>query len=415
MQTHSKTIVRQASGGKLMRIAVIFDNLGPYHIARLSAASAQCELLGVEVAQRSANYGWHPTATITAFHRTVLMEQGTRQGMDRNILAARLHTVLSKFRPEAVAIPGWSYVEAILALRWCVRNRVPVILMSESQEVDETRTRLKEWFKGRYLALCPAALVGGESHRAYLLRLGMSADRVFLGYDAVDNGHFACGAATARADAIAMRRKLSLPQHYFLASNRFISKKNLPVLLRAFARYREDCTGTPWDLVLLGDGPLRGEIEALIAGLDLDGSVRLPGFRQYDELPAYYGLAGAFVHASTSEQWGLVVNEAMASGLPVLVSKRCGCASELVHHGINGYQFDPADTATLSQDMAEITRDEGRRRVMGNASRERIGQWGPDRFAQGLREAAECARRAGPPQQRLIDSLILQTLIARRT
>jgi len=398
-----------------MRIAVIFDNFGPYHLARLSAASERCELLGIEVARRSADYGWHAAAAIAGFRRTVLIEQGTRQGMDRDLLAARLHAVLSTFRPEVVAIPGWSFVEAILALRWCVRNRVPVILMSESQEIDTTRNRLKEWLKGRCLALCPAALVGGRSHRAYLLRLGMPADRVVLGYDAVDNAHFARGVAAARADASGMRRTLSLPDHFFLASNRFISKKNLPLLLRAFACYRKACRRTPWDLVLLGDGPLRAEIESLIAGLDLDGSVRLPGFRQYDELPAYYGLAEAFVHASTTEPWGLVVNEAMASGLPVVVSNRCGCAVDLVSHGENGFQFDPTDEAELARCLGDVAEDDDRRTAMGRASRERIRQWGPERFAHGLHEAAECARRAGPPRRGPIDDLILRTLIARGT
>ena len=129
--------------------------------------------------------------------------------------------------------------------------------MSESQEIDERRNRFKEWMKSRFLALCRSALVGGQSHRTYLARLGMLSDRVFLGYDAVDNEHFAHGAAAARADAVEVRRKLSLPDHYFLASNRFIPKKNLPFLLLAFARYRKSCTRTPRDLVLLGDGPMR--------------------------------------------------------------------------------------------------------------------------------------------------------------
>ena len=69
------------------------------------------------------------------------------------------------------------------------------------------------------------------------------------------------------------------------------------------------------------------------SALGLDNDVIFPGFIQYDELPAYYGLAKAFIHASTVEQWGLVVNEALAAGLPVLVSERCGCAPDLVREG----------------------------------------------------------------------------------
>ncbi len=72
----------------------------------------------------------------------------------------------------------------------------------------------------------------------------------------------------------------------------------------------------------------------------------LPGFKPYDELPVYYALANAFVHASTSEQWGLVVNEAIATGLPVIVSNRCGCAPELVNG--NGFTFDPTNEDELT-------------------------------------------------------------------
>ena len=76
--------------------------------------------------------------------------------------------------------------------------------------------------------------------------------------------------------------------------------------------------------------------------------VLLPGFKQYPELPLYYGLAGAFVLPSLTEPWGLVVNEAMAAGLPVVVSDRCGCASDLVRPGENGFAFDPCDIEQLA-------------------------------------------------------------------
>ena len=139
-----------------------------------------------------------------------------------------------------------------------------------------------------------------------------------------------------------------------------------------------------------GDGGLCPALESRISALGLATSVLLPGFKQYPDLPAYYGLAGAFIHPSRTEPWGLVVNEAMASGLPVLVSNRCGCARELVSHGDNGFQFDPTDVAAAAGYMMQIAHDHQQRlAAMGQASRNRIGQWGPDRFARGLRDAAE--------------------------
>jgi glycosyltransferase involved in cell wall biosynthesis len=119
--------------------------------------------------------------------------------------------------------------------------------------------------------------------------------------------------------------------------------------------------------------------------------VLLPGFKQYPELPVYYGLASAFIHASTSEPWGLVVNEAMASGLPVVVSNRCGCAPDLVCDGRNGYTFDPRNVGQLAELMLRISIPGPHLSTMSNASAEIISTWGLSRFAHGLRAAAEKA------------------------
>src|SRR4029077_20793861 len=121
-----------------------------------------------------------------------------------------------------------------------------------------------------------------------------------------------------RAQRSEARTEYGLPENYFLASARFIEKKNLSVLLRAYAEYHKHAAKTAWHLVLLGDGPLRRDLCHLIADLGLSGVVVLPGFKQYHELPVYYGLAGAFVHPSKREPRGLVVKKTQASGLPLL-------------------------------------------------------------------------------------------------
>ena len=124
----------------------------------------------------------------------------------------------------------------------------------------------------------------------------------------------------------------------------------------------------------------------------------MPGFQQYGDLPEYYGTAGAFVHVSTLEPWGLVINEAMASGLPVLVSDRCGCTESLVANGENGFTFAPTDTAAITEAMLAVATHETRRAKMGEASKRRIADWGPARFAAGLRDATVYARDHGPSQ-----------------
>jgi ubiquinone/menaquinone biosynthesis C-methylase UbiE len=165
---------------------------------------------------------------------------------------------------------------------------------------------------------------------------------------------------------------------------------------------------------LLGDGPLRSALNSQLSTLNLHGHVLLPGFKQYPDLPAYYGLAGAFIHASTTEQWGLVVNEAMASGLPVLVSNRCGCTSDLVQEGVNGFTFEPDHADQLAQLMLKISAFNFPLSAFGAASQAIVAHFGPPAFASGLRGALEVALASSRPRPRLLDSLLLGVLSSAR-
>jgi glycosyltransferase involved in cell wall biosynthesis len=145
----------------------------------------------------------------------------------------------------------------------------------------------------------------------------------------------------------------------------------------------------------------------LSAELGLTDKILMPGFKQYSELLVYYGLAGAFILASTSEQWGLVVNEAMAAGLPVIVSSRCGCAPDLVKHGENGFVFDPEDANSLAQHLRYVSSDECPRDLMGEASRKIINEWDLQLFARNLHKAAELALTETIPRLTIFDKMLL--------
>src|SRR5512132_724252 len=197
-----------------------------------------------------------------------------------------------------------------------------------------------------------------------------------------------------------LRNRRGLPENYFLASARFIEKKNLSALIEAYAQYRQRskiAPKVPWDLVVLGDGPLRETLNSELSTLNLNEHVHMTGFKPYDELPVYYELANALVHASTTEQWGLVVNEAIASGLPVIVSDRCGCVPELING--NGFTFDPTNEHELTARLLEMASlsDEERKRFGENSYRI-AANFAPERFGEGLERAASVAM--GVPQKR---------------
>ena len=397
-------------------VAVIFDRFGPYHIARLKAAAEHLDVTAIEVAATTSEYAWDAVDTETSFKRETLFKnvEGDSSNQRPAQIAGRMFEALNDANVEGVFVPGWATVAAQSALSWCLKNGRPAIVMSESTAFDSDRKWHREAIKRRVVSLFSAGLVGGTPQVEYLEKLGLSRERVFTGYDVVDNDFFEGGAKEAQRRNEKGERRL--PENYFLASARFIEKKNLPAVIRAYAEYRKkseigDWKREVWDLVILGDGPLRPELCSLIADLRLQRSILMPGFKQYDELPGYYARAGAFIHASTSEQWGLVVNEAMASGLPVLVSSRCGCAPDLVRQGKNGFTYDPASIEKLTELMVTLAHlSPDRLREMGEASRGIIAGFTPRHFGEGASQAINAAFRGQMKRGNSLDLLLLDAL-----
>ena len=403
-----------------LRVCVLFHRIGPYHEARLCATERLLPLVAIQGSESDRTYDWSVVEHAGNYPMETLFPDEDSRSKPVALLNRRLRSVLEGLAPGVVVVPGWGDNLAYSALAWCVKKRIPAVVMSESTAWDEERTWWKEWVKRRIVGLFGAALVGGRPHAEYITTLGMSRDRIFQGYDAVDNEYFGAKAAESRKQKTEIRNKYGLPENYFLASARFVEKKNLLRLLEAYARYRalaKAANGKQqteiWDLVLLGDGPLRDDLCRLVADLGLRNSVQLPGFKQYPDLPLYYGLASAFVHASTTEQWGLVINEAMASGLPVLVSNRCGCAPDLVQEGANGFTFDPYDVEQLANLLVKVSAFNFPRSAFGDASRRIIADWGTERFAQGLKAAAEMAVAVGPKRASWLDRALLYALSRR--
>jgi glycosyltransferase involved in cell wall biosynthesis len=269
---------------------------------------------------------------------------------------------------------------------------------------------MRESIKERIVSACDAALVAAGPHGDYAHRLGMPPERIFFGYDAVDNAYYAAGAERARANAETVRKAWKLPSRYILASARFIEKKNLARLIEAFA-YASAGSGTGHHLVILGDGPERAVVEAAIKRHGVEDRVQLPGFRPYEALPDYYGLADGFAHVSLSEQWGLVINEAAASSLPLIVSRPCGAASALVREGENGFLLEPRDVPAMTRALrAVMMLSDEQRAQMGAQSRLIVGDWGPERYAGGLRSACEAAVLRPARSLPFADRMLFRTL-----
>ncbi len=392
----------------MRNLGIAIYHIGPYHRARLTAASRGGRVVALELYGSDRSSGWDRVDRIPGCDcLTLFPDRGANRG---RAAERRIDWALSAARVDVVAIPGWSDRAAVAVLNWCLRNGAPAVILSDSTRCDGPRSWWKELIKRRIVANFAAGLVAGRRQREYLMDLGMEASRLHTGYDVVDNDHFAAGADAVRCESATWRQRLGLPERYFLAASRLVAEKNLPRLVHAYHRYRRSVGDDAWSLVIVGDGPERARLVRLIDELGIASAVTLRGFCQYPDMPHFFGLAEAFILASTSESWGLVVNEAMAAGLPVLVSSRCGCAPDLVAEAHNGWTFEPFDIDEMAAVMCRVAATDCDRGAMGRVSREIVGHWTPLRFADSLWQAADLAMKAPCGRPRLTDQALLRLL-----
>lgn len=418
----------------MMKILVLWGNWGPYHYARFQALHELGQkhglrVEGLELFPSSGYYDWKTAMDHPAVHH--LKVGNMEMEFNPRLLATRFLPLLVKIRPDVIFVPSywhWSlfanYAGRLMGAR--------IVMMNESHRDTEKARGLKRALKKMIVRGFHAGFVGGSPHRRHFASLGLAESKIFPGYDAVDNSYFTRRSQEAREDAAALREKFELPQQYFLNLGRMVPKKNLSLLIRAYSQLMQSQPDLPHDLVLVGSGEEESSLHQLCTELGLavadhtrsanqpsrarpaqselavagsandrpsgglsgvehrDPTVHFYGFRQIEENPVFYALASAFILPSTTEEWGLVVNEAMACGLPVLVSNRVGCSEDLVHSGQNGFTFDPKSVEELTEALQAVA-EPGPSERMGAESLRIVSDWGCERFANGGLKAAFAA------------------------
>lgn len=366
--------------------ALIYSSFAPFHYTRLEAAArAGVErgdgVAGVEIASSQRDYQWpKPHGCAGRSRPRTLFSGRDFWSVPYWSVRSALREALDELQPDVVVLPGWSGRAAAAGLGWCIRNRVPRVLISESQEIDRPQTRVRLWVKRQLLAQYQAALAAGRPHVRFLNYLGLPSDRCSVSCSVVDNGLFARAGRSRRDSPVAAE-----PQAALLSCLRLLPRKNVLGVLEVLAKR------PTWTWTIAGYGPQRRRIERRIYELGLHERVRLLGPVDYFELPGLYPQFDAYLQPSLSEPWGLAVNEAMASGLPVLVSDRCGCREDLVAEGANGFIFDPRRQAGLANALDRLLGKRRRWSEMGRASQEIVADWGPELFARGFWEACQVA------------------------
>jgi glycosyltransferase involved in cell wall biosynthesis len=312
-------------------------------------------------------------------------------------LARMVWNKLSEIDPDVVLVPGYYTVPGIAIALWARVHGAQSVLMTESCSFDHARTGWKERVKSLGMRLLfNWAVAGGRAHVEYLHQLGFPADRIVGFYDVVDNQMFREGTSALRAmDEVSMRTRYGLPEsRYFVYVGRLAPEKNVQTLLASWIRYRE--AGGDWPLVLVGDGPEAASLRAAAAASRFTSDVYFPGLKSSKQLLPFYAFAGCFVLPSSREPWGLVVNEAMASSLPVLVTSRCGCAQDLVAPGRNGFVYEANDEVGLSGLLMTMSSmDAEQHAALCAASAEIISGYSPQKLGQSIASIANSVGRAG--------------------
>jgi glycosyltransferase involved in cell wall biosynthesis len=373
------------------RLALITEIISPYRIPLFNVLAKHegVDLHVIFLAETDPDLRkWEVYKDEIKFSYQVLPSWRKRIGRYNWLLNRGVGAALSAFAPDVVLCGGYNYIASWQALVWSRMKRVPFLLWSESNLQDVRHAHpIVEFMKKEFLSRCSGFVVPGRSAGDYLRAHKIREELIFVAPNAVDNELFTTAALEARKHATMRRAELGLPERYFLFVGRLVREKGVFELLSAYAKL-DTAIREQVGLVLAGDGVARAQLEALASAIS-PGTIKFPGFAQREELSSYYAFAEALVLPTYTDPWGLVVNEAMACGLPVIVSKVAGCTADLIRDNWNGLLILPGDESSLGAAMTKISSQPNLRDTMSANSSLHISHYSPEAWSFGMIRALE--------------------------
>ena len=353
-----------------MRIAVLHNH--PIHYKHLLFTALASRGIEVDVifAARSSNLRTASLQPAGDTYRSHFLSDGSFEALPQGRTALRAVLAFERLNPDIVIIGGYSYLPTWSVLAWANLRRKPTVLWFESNLFDHPRCRAKELMKQLFVSGCDVAHVYGQSNRDYLECLGMKPSTIQEKRATVDS-------------AIFMRRRALFHAGFrrFIFVGRFSAEKNLPRLLEAFRTVRNSSMA---ELVLVGYGPDEQLLRDKVRDLGLDEAVVFTGPKTQEEVCQSLAEADCLLLPSLSETWGLVVNEALCVGIPVIVSSRCGCAKDLAT-AKTGWVVDAENVAELVQAMATVCSASLQHlEAMGEAGVKQAVEYSPDACAKRI-------------------------------
>jgi glycosyltransferase involved in cell wall biosynthesis len=318
-----------------------------------------------------------------------------RLGFERVItLPTGLSRMLTRNKPVCVVAAGFG-PSAGASARWCRAANVPCVLWSGGWPGGERKLgRFRILNRKGLVRNAKAFVTYGTAAAEYLTTLGAPSDRIFCAWNTVDLEGITSAARAAAASRAELAKRYSLAAKNLLFVGSLIERKGVQELVSA--ALSAEPRDQRWALHLVGGGPLRDELEATVLTAGRETNFRFHGLLPAKNVAELLGVADGFILPTKEEIWGLVINEAMACGVPVVTSPWAGATRDLIEDGISGYVVEPTDTAALAAIMSRLLTDDPRCKEVGRKGAEVVrARASLERSAEGFVSAVKCAI-AGP-------------------
>jgi glycosyltransferase involved in cell wall biosynthesis len=376
------------------RLVILTEIISPYRIPlfNILAQHPEVDLHVIFLAETDpALRQWQIYREEIQFSYQVLPSWRKRFGRYNALLNRGLGRALVEAVPDVILCGGYNYIASWQALFWARAHKIPFVLWSESNMQDIRRGyALVEFLKSEFLRRCIGFVVPGRSASEYLRVHKVEEAVIFIAPNAVDNDLFSAAAAVARQNETRCRAELGLPERYFLFVGRLVREKGVFELLSAYAKL-DELMRRQFGLVFVGEGSSRQQLEEEAASIS-PGVIRFAGFAQREQLGTYYALAEMLILPTYTDTWGLVVNEAMACGLPIVCSRVAGCAADLVREDWNGLLVPPRDVSLLANAMQHLATQPDLCAVMAANSMQQISYYSPEAWSEGVARAVGAKR-----------------------
>ena len=293
---------------------------------------------------------------------------------------------ITRARYDAVLVHGQQFAAYVLAFAVAKLKGIPVLTRGETH-LGLARPPVRRLIRDRLLSIqysfVDRFLAIGTANRQYYRAISVPDSRIFDVPYAVDNQRFMRSAELTKAERSAYRSTFGVhdDRPVILYASKLMRRKHPDQLLRAAADL--STRGHHCNVVIAGSGEMESDLKALVSDLGL-ANVIFTGFINQSELPKLYAASDIFVLPAENEAWGLIVNEVMCAGLPVVVADGVGCVPDLVRDGVNGFTCKAGSAASLADALEGLVSDPELRQRMGAESRQIISDWGYEQCRQGV-------------------------------